>query len=503
MKRMFDRLLDAALGDSDAAIDEQIRELELAARRLEARRAALIGVSEHRGAFRVDGHRTMSAYLRAACNASDAEATRSRRIARACVAVPALGEALLAGRIGVSQVLEIARIQTNPRTRQFFERVAPIFLAMAEHDSAADLRDEIDSFVNLADQDGAYAETYCHIEQRTAAVNVVDGTLDMRATGGDALVAAEVAATFDWFVEQEFQRDAAERVELYGDAAVQHPLARTDRQRRFDAIVTMTRAARAHGDGTKPAPVVVNVVADPRTTHDVLANHGLVVTPGDGTGQGAAPGTFDDSGEDDASAPDGGRCDVVDLVDLTGADELLAEAANDPARWLDRRCQTTSGVAIHPELLLRALLTGYVRRVVVDGQGVVVDWGRRRRLFTGPAREAAKLLVRRCTHPGCTVHARVATVDHIDEWVRDFGRTDQRNADVPCDTHNRYKSQAGWRTRRDDHGRTWRIRPDGTIVLPVGARPPSFELDTMTRHLTDAGYTIVHATASTRPAEAA
>ena len=481
---MFSDLVDAAMGVSDAAIDEQIRELELAGRRLEAQRAALVGVSEQRGAFRVDGQRTLRSYLRASCNASDVEVTRARKVAAACAAVPALGEELWAGHIGVSQVLEIARIQSNPRTRPFFERVAPIFLAIAEHDSASDLRDEIDSFINLADQDGAFAEMYCHVEQRTAGVHVVDGTLDMRVTGGDALVAAEVVATFEWFVEQEFERDAAERVAVYGDAALQYPLARTDRQRRFDAIVAMARAAREHGDGTKPAPVVVNVVADPQTTHDVLANHGLVVTA-------------DESTDSDATS---GQCEVVDL---SGAEELLAEAVDDPARWIDRRCETTSGVAIHPELLLRALLTGYVRRVVVDGQGVVVDWGRKRRLFTGPAREAAKLLVRRCTHPGCEVHARAATVDHIDEWVRDFGRTDQRNADVPCDVHNRYKSQNGWRTRRDDHGRTWRIRPDDTIVLPVGARPPSFALDSMTRGLTSAGYTIVHAGAPPRTAAAA
>lgn len=451
---------------SDAALDTRIRELELDIRRMEAARAALIAVSEHRGAYRIDGHRTVRSYLRATCNASDAEVTRSRKIANACSAVPELGEALSNGHIGVSQILEIARIHANPRTRPFFERVAPIFLERAEHDSASDLRDEIDSFINLADQDGAFAEAYCHVEQRTAAVHVVGGTLDLRVTGGDALVAEEVVATFEWFVEQEFERDAAERVALHGDAAAQHPLARTDRQRRFDAVVAMCRAAREHGDGRKPAPVVVNIVADPQTTHDVLAGHGLVV-------------------------------DGDEVVDLEGAaaDELMAHAVDDPARWLDRRCETTSGVAIHPELLLRALLTGYVRRVVVDGQGVVVDWGRKRRLFTGPAREAAKLLVRRCTHPGCTVHARMATVDHIDEWVRDFGRTDQRNADVPCDGHNRFKSQAGWRTRRDDRGRTWRIRPDGTIVLPVGARPPSFSLDRLTRHVTAAGYTVVHAVA--------
>lgn len=487
---MFSEVVDEAIGWADAAIDARLRELELESRRLEAERAALVSVAEHRGVYRVDGHRGVRGYLRATWNASDGEVSRSRKVASACSAVPALGDALAAGYIGVSQVVEIARIHANPRTRAFFERVAPIFLARAEHDSAADLGDEIDSFLHLADQDGAFAETYCHVEQRTAGVHVVDGTLSMRVTGGDALVAEEVVATFEWFVEREFDRDVAERAALYGDRAAEHPLERTDRQRRFDAIVTMCRAAREHGDGSKPAKVIVNIVADPHTTNDVLANHGLVVTPDD------TPTT---EPADDTAPDEGGRCEVVDL---TGGDDLLAEAADDPARWMNCRCATTSGVAIHPELLLRALLTGHVRRVVVDSQSVVVDWGRARRLFTGAAREAAMLLVRRCTHPGCTVHARVATVDHIDEWVRDFGRTDQRNADVPCHAHNRHKSRAGWRTRRDDQGRTWRIRPDDTIVLPVGARPPRSLIDGAVRSLADSGFTVIHATAPPRSAAA-
>lgn len=91
--------------------------------------------------------------------------------------MPVIGTALRAGRIGVSQILELARIQANLRTRAFFERVAPIYLERAEHHSVDDLRSDVESFINLADQDGAFAELHCHVEQRTATLNVVDGTL--------------------------------------------------------------------------------------------------------------------------------------------------------------------------------------------------------------------------------------------------------------------------------------------------------------------------------------
>ncbi|MFP5487898.1 MAG: HNH endonuclease signature motif containing protein [Acidimicrobiia bacterium] len=453
---MFTELLDEAVGEPAGSLDEQLRASELALREAQARHAALLAVMEHRGAFReVDGHRSMNAYLRATCNYSTGEAGRQRLIARVCAAVPELGDALLAGRVGVAQVLELARVHQNRRTRGFFERVVPVYLPIAEQASHDDLRVEIDRFLNLADQDGAFAELYCDIEHRTASVNVVGGSLHVRVTGGDPIVAEEVLKTFEWFVEREFDRDVAERAAEHGDRAVEYPLARTDAQRRFDAVVAMARAARAHGDGAKPADVVVNVVADPHQLNEAFAEAELVVETPDGP-------------------------ETVELDDDT-VDDILATVARDPAGFTSRRCETSRGTVIHPRLLLRAALTGYVRRVVVDSQGVVVDWGRRQRFFHGPARDAAKLLVKRCSHPGCTVCPEHAEVDHAEEWFRDGGPTDQWNANIACTQHNRYKSQARWRVRRDPTGRRFHQRADGTIVLPVGARTPDFTDDDLTR----------------------
>ncbi|MDW3213942.1 MAG: HNH endonuclease signature motif containing protein [Ilumatobacteraceae bacterium] len=112
---------------------------------------------------------------------------------------------------------------------------------------------------------------------------------------------------------------------------------------------------------------------------------------------------------------------------------------------------------------------------------MATDLGRRQRLFTGSAREAAKLLTRTCTHPDCRVPSRFAEVDHIDEWAGGSGATDQHNADVRCGGHNRFEHRQRWRTRRDRNGRSSSIRPDGTIVLPVGEREPDLTSDELTR----------------------
>jgi hypothetical protein len=140
---------------------------------------------------------------------------------------------------------------------------------------------------------------------------------------------------------------------------------------------------------------------------------------------------------------------------------------------LTRRCETSLGQQIAPQLLIRALLTAQVRRVVLDSKGTVVDLGERRRLFTGNARIAATLLERFCQHPGCEVPADRCQIDHNQSHT-DGGRTDQSNAGPECGPHNRHKYKRGWRTRRADNGRLYNIRSDGALILFVGERPPPF-----------------------------
>lgn len=84
-------------------------------------------------------------------------------------------------------------------------------------------------------------------------------------------------------------------------------------------------------------------------------------------------------------------------------------------------------------------------------------------------------MVRHCEHPGCEFPADWCEVDHAAEWSADHGRTDQVNAHVRCGAHNREKHRKRWRTRRANDGRTYTVRSDGTIMLPVGARSPAFD----------------------------
>ncbi|MGI9029720.1 MAG: HNH endonuclease signature motif containing protein, partial [Ilumatobacteraceae bacterium] len=117
---------------------------------------------------------------------------------------------------------------------------------------------------------------------------------------------------------------------------------------------------------------------------------------------------------------------------------------------------------VDPVAVVLASFVGRVRRLVMDRAGVVIELGRRQRLFTGSSREAALLQGSRCCWPGC---GRPRTqIDHTLEWSQD-GLTDPVNAGPMCGRHNLIKQQLGYTVWRDEHGRWHTYRPDGTEIV--------------------------------------
>ncbi len=467
---MFGGVLDAAVAMTDAEIDAAIRAVELEARALAARRAALIAVAEHRRVFAADGHRSMAAYLRATINSSGADIARHRKLAQLVDRAPAVGDALLAGYISADHALELDRVRANPRISHLLESVTPILLDVAEHSTHHEFRGQITEFVNLADVDGAFTDLASDVEHRTARVNNVAGVLDVVASGGHPLTAERVSAIFQGFVESEFRRDVEARVAEHGDDADQHPLRRSAGQRRFDAVVAIFESAASSPVGARAPIPDVGILIDDSTLDDTFARAAITLPTGD-------------------------QIDADEFADPHMLDALVDALAADPAAFLSRRCETTSGAKIHPIVALQAALTGHIRRVVVDSTGTVIDYGTRQRLFAGNARAAAMVLASHCTHPGCRIAASLCDVDHNDEW-HEGGSTDQRNANIECGPHNRFKHRKRWRTRRDGCGRVYTIRDDGTIVLPVGERPPDLSVDELARITRTRALALVAATAS-------
>jgi Domain of unknown function (DUF222) len=450
---MFDELLSELMELSDDALDARIRATELERRRLDAEMTAAIAVADHRGLPAVDDHRSINAYLRATINCSRGEASRLRSLARAVDQVDGLGEHWMAGRFGASQAARLAAVYGNRRVRDRLPEFAPLLIDHAERLSYAEFDVCVDRFIAQADTDGAHDSRDDAIEHRDAHVSEVAGMVDITAHGGDGVSTAELIAIFERFVEAEFQADLRARHDEFGGDADQHPLPRTAGQRRFDALTTIFHtAAGATGVGSVADPLV-NIVIDASSWSELLAATGLIPSTGD-------------------TSTDGPSVEGVQIADP----DLIAELLGSPVPLSERRCETSTGIQVHPHDVLRAALAGHVRRVVVDSAGVVIDLGRRKRLFTGAAREAAMLLLRRCDHPGCDLTADWCDVDHAVEWA-DGGTTDQANSGIECGRHNVTKSKRRWRTKRATDGRRYTIRPDGSIMLPVGVRPPEFAGD--------------------------
>lgn len=158
-------------------------------------------------------------------------------------------------------------------------------------------------------------------------------------------------------------------------------------------------------------------------------------------------------------------------VDLDTFHEMLIDAGliadgmlrRDPPRGpVTKLCETDTGVPVDSLTVLQAAIAGSVRRVVVDRAGQVIEWGRKRRLFTGSARRAVMLQASRCIYPGCRTPLGNCQADHLNEWAN-HGPTRPANGGPLCGRHNRFKSR-GYRVWRDPAGQWHTYRPDGTEI---------------------------------------
>ncbi len=121
---------------------------------------------------------------------------------------------------------------------------------------------------------------------------------------------------------------------------------RTDAQRRADALTAIFARAVASPPGSKLAEPVVNILVDHHTWSDLMTLAGL----------------FPER----------------DIDPFEPSPQLVGEM----------RCETSTGELIDPYTVLQASLENHVRFVILNDEGVPIRWGRKRRLFSGAARDA-------------------------------------------------------------------------------------------------------------------
>jgi hypothetical protein len=381
--------------------------VERTRRTVEAAAVAAAGVVDRSNPFRDQGFFTAKSVVKHMCRLSGPEAHRRVQTARLHAGLPAWGDAEADGQVGVVQSELMARVVANPRLPAVIvERDAPALLDDAIELPYDEFERHVRTWEALADPDGDRTRNDRQHANR-------DVRLRPRPEGGwtlagdlTELAGCEFMEIFAWFCEAEWQADWADARNRHGAAADTADLARTEAQRRADALLVMARAAASTPPDAQP----------PRPTASILIDH-------------------------------------------ESFEAHLRGETPDPATYRSVVVRTQTGRRLHPDDAVNAALIGHIRRAVYDNSGTVIDLGRRSRLFRGSSREAVMLLLTTCVWIGCDRPVAWCDADHSLGW-KAHGPTVPRNGGPLCGGHHHLKER-GFRVFRDDGGDWHVIGPDG------------------------------------------
>ena len=401
----------------DVALEQELRALDLELRQREARFAVALHIAHRRRLGRRDGYRSLTAWQRGELNASPTQTRHRNHLAATITQAPVVVDALLSGRIGVTQAQLLAEAATHPRAGQQFAAAADHLVEMATTQAHGDFHHTVRHWRMQADPEGATRAAERAHRRRWCKIGIADELGYLEGRGG-LTDTVEMREILDRFTQLEFEKDWEICSAQFGEAASPDLMARTQPQRRWDALHRIFLQAAATPAGAQLPVPTLNIMMDLTTYESTLTRMRLI------------PGQLANS-----------------LYEL------------DPINPRDRRCHTSDGIAIEPTEALARCLHGHIRRVVFDSPSLVTDLGRRQRFFTGAARDAVALQATHCVWPGCKVASSHCQHDHLRSWSSG-GSTSPANGVPLCARHNRHKSR-GYEVGRSPTG-TWQVtRPDG------------------------------------------
>ncbi|MGI8625629.1 MAG: DUF222 domain-containing protein [Geodermatophilaceae bacterium] len=145
--------------------------------------------------------------------------------------------------------------------------------------------------------------------------------------------------------------------------------------------------------------------------------------------------------------------------------------------WAERTGagRLNDGGQISPSLAAYLGCDAEIIPAFLDQHGNLINLGRARRTFTGPARLALELRDRGCAWPGCDRPITWCEAHHILPWSKG-GRTDQTNGVLLCGYHHREIEAGDWQVFIQG-GRAWFrppawIDPQQTPILNPMHHPP-------------------------------
>jgi hypothetical protein len=175
------------------------------------------------------------------------------------------------------------------------------------------------------------------------------------------------------------------------------------------------------------------------------------------------------------------RLEVDALVELVSASPLLHHRSPELSVLIDWNtlrsgvlaaggvCETFDGVPLTPAAVRRLACEAWLLPVVLGGDGLPLDVGRRRRLATREQRVALAAMYAGCSMPSCGVRFEQCRIHHLDPW-QPSGLTDLDNLIPLCSRHHHDVHDGGWTlTMTSDRVITLRD-PAGTLVFEGDTR---------------------------------
>ena len=291
--------------------------VEQATRKLDAHSIAVVAEVDRTGVYTVDGFGSVNGWTALVCRTTRVEAKRRAGLADMFRSLPECAEAYRAGQLGREQLSCLLTAFSNPRCGHLLAESLTMLLEDERSLFAREFAVVMKHWTRLADADGARRRSQTNHQFRDVRIfENFDGGYTLDGSFG-ALQGATIKSLFDRFIGTERMADWEAARLIHGDKTRLIDLARTEAQRRADAMeAALTQAAGAGFDVNLPEPSVT-----------------IVMSP-DAFEQGIAALT-------DTEAP---------AADATG--------------YRDFRCETLGGTQLDPADAVAAAIKGHMRRVI-------------------------------------------------------------------------------------------------------------------------------------------
>jgi hypothetical protein len=329
------------------------------------------------------GIRSVDQYVAARVPVDPAAVRFDLRLAEFCGEFPLFGQALARGHMS-SKHVDLIRRGAKRRLRPFLHDSQEYLVAAARDCDWVDFGVAWAHWLIHADPDGEAPREQLDerfMSYRKHPDGTVTGSFRLDPAAGSHFLKSQRTE------ERRLRDDEAEL------AGTEHEIERTNSHRRADAFSAIVARGQERSDSKVGAPTIELTLGE-ELAEDMIASA------------------------------------------LQGDNRPLRSSHTDP----NRRCELIDGTPIHPHLAMVLLALGDFRRLVLDADSRIHEFGDSTRTLPDDVKHAVYTAARgRCRTRGCDAPFSWLQIDHRIPWSKN-GPTSVENSDVLCGGDNGHKS---------------------------------------------------------------